>query len=87
MSEAQLRRVHPPLTDEQKAKCIANLPAPMLGSDNPAAKPVLCVETNKVYPCGKYAAQELGLQAAHVSQVCHGKRNTTGGYHFRFYEE
>lgn len=87
MSEAQLRREHPPLTEEQILKCIANLPGPQIGGENPAARPVLCVETNTVYPCGKYAAKDLGLQASHISQVCHGKRRTTGGYHFQFQEK
>ena len=87
MSEAQLRREHPPLTEEQKAKCIANLPPPRLGADNPSARSVVCIETNKVYVCIKYAAEDLGVQASHISQVCNGKRNTTDGYHFKFLEK
>ena len=85
-SEAQLRRKRTPLTEHQKAVCTANLPPPQTGGDNPAAKPVLCVELNIVYSCGKEAAEALHLQRAHISAVCHGKRATTGGYHFEFAE-
>lgn len=86
MSKAQLCRKHAPLTDEQKVKCIANLPKPRYGSDNPTSKAVICVETQRIYPSGEEAARQMGLQKAHISQVCNGKRNTTGGYHFLFYE-
>ena len=86
MREAQLRRAHPPLTEEQKRKCIANLPPPRYGSDNPGSKAVLCVETGVVYSCGKEAAREMNLQASKISNVCNGKRLTTGGYHFIFCE-
>ena len=87
MSEAQLRREHRPLTEEQIAKCIANLPPARRGVDNPISKAVLCIETGVVYSCGREAAEKLGLQRSHLSQVCNGKRNHTGGYHFRFYNE
>ena len=87
MSEVQLRREHKPITEEQKAICVANLPSPQRGADNPMARPVLCVELQVVYSCGKEAAESLGLQRAHISSVCHGKSATTGGYPFRFYDE
>ena len=86
MSEAQLRREHKPLTEKQKETSIANLPPPKRGADNPTARPVFCVELHVVYSCGKEAAEALGLQRAHISSVCRGKRATTGGYHFRFWE-
>lgn len=86
MREAQLRRKRVPLTEKQRTVCIANLPPTQSGGDNPAAKPVRCVELNIVYSCGKEAAEALHLQRAHISSVCHGKRATTGGYHFEFVE-
>jgi hypothetical protein len=84
MREAQLRRKRAPLTEKQLKVCIANLPPPRRGGDNPAARPVLCVELNIVFPCGKDAAEALGLQRSHISNVCQGKRKTTGGYHFKY---
>ena len=86
MREAQLRREHLPLTEAQKAQCTANLPPPKRGGKHPESKPILCVELNIVYPSGAEAAEALGLQKPHISSVCRGKRKTTGGYHFEFYE-
>jgi len=48
------------------------------------SKPVLCIETGEVYRSGRAAAKALGLQPSKVSNVCHGKRKSTGGYTFRF---
>lgn len=86
ISEAGRRRKGQPLTEQQRIAAISRLPPPRYGADNPASRPVLCVELNVVYPCGKAAANALGLQCSHISNVCRGKRKTTGGYHFRFCE-
>lgn len=48
------------------------------------AKKVMCVETGIVYKSGRAAAKALGLRASKISNVCNGKRSTTGGYHFVF---
>ncbi len=46
--------------------------------------PVMCIETGIVYKSGREAAEALGLCRSKISNVCHGKRNTTGGLHFKF---
>lgn len=51
------------------------------------SKPVRCVELNTIYESGAAAARELNLDASHISKVCRGKANTTGGYHFEFVME
>jgi len=51
------------------------------------AKPVICLETGKVYPSARHAAKELGLQYSKISLVCNGKRSMTGGLHFEFYKK
>lgn len=51
------------------------------------SKPVRCVELDIIYDSGAAAARELGLDASHISKVCRGKANTTGGYHFEFVQE
>lgn len=51
------------------------------------SKPVRCVELNIIYQSGAEAARELNLDASHISKVCRGKANTTGGYHFEFVTE
>ena len=50
------------------------------------SKAVYCVELDKVFESGAAAAKELGLHKSKISLVCNGKRNKTGGYHFKFVE-
>ena len=49
-------------------------------------KKVYCVELDKVFESGAAAARELGLHEPNVCNVCNGKQNKTGGYHFKFVE-
>ena len=49
-------------------------------------KKVYCVELDKVFESAAAAARELGLDRSNISNVCNGKRNKTGGYHFQFVE-
>ena len=49
-------------------------------------KKVYCVELDKVFESAAAAARELGLDRPKISLVCNGKRNKTGGYHFKFVE-
>jgi deoxycytidylate deaminase len=51
---------------------------------NAINKAVLCVETGEVFKSGREAAKKLNLKASKISNVCHGKRRTTGGYTFKF---
>lgn len=48
------------------------------------SKPIMCLETGKIYPSARVAAKELNLSYSKISLVCNGKRTTTGGLHFRF---
>lgn len=50
-------------------------------------KPIICLETGKIYPSARHAAKELNLQYSKISLVCNGKRETTGGLHFEFYKK
>lgn len=54
------------------------------GLKNHRSKPVWCEELKEVRPSGKEWAKELKLVQSSISQCCNGKRNHTGGYHFRF---
>jgi len=47
-------------------------------------KPVMCIETGRVYKSAREAAKKLGLQYSKISNVCTGKRKTTGNLHFKF---
>jgi group I intron endonuclease len=50
-------------------------------------KPVICVTTGKIYPSGKHAAAELGLQTSKICLVLKGKRNHTGGFKFEYFSK
>jgi hypothetical protein len=47
-------------------------------------KPVMCLETGKVYKSAREAAKALNLCYSKISLVCTGKRKSTGGLHFKF---
>lgn len=48
------------------------------------SKKIRCVELDRIFSSQKEAAEELGLNQGNISRVCNGKRNTAGGYHFKF---
>ncbi len=49
--------------------------------------PIICVETKKVYPMVKTAAEELGIPPQSISAVLNGRRMSTGGLHFKYFDE
>ncbi len=49
------------------------------------AKPVKCIETNRVFVSMTAAALLTGAQCSKISQVCKGKRKTAGGYHWEYW--
>lgn len=51
---------------------------------NPRARAVFCVELNRVFDSAKRAAHELNINHGSIITVCKGKRNTVGGYHFKY---
>lgn len=53
------------------------------GAGKPPKK-VLCVETDKVFPSTHEAERQAGISNSHISKVCSGKRETAGGYHWRY---
>jgi group I intron endonuclease len=56
------------------------------GAENPNSKPILCVETNTVYPSAGEVQRSLGLFSTSIIQACKGKLKTCGGYHWRYFE-
>jgi hypothetical protein len=47
-----------------------------------ARKKIICVETGIVYSSLSEAAEKLNLNIGNLSACLHGRRKTTGGYHF-----
>jgi group I intron endonuclease len=58
-----------------------------LGAKSPFARSVRCVETGVIYPTLAEAARANGLQHSKISLCCQGKRHTTGGYHWEYYND
>lgn len=51
-------------------------------------QPVICIETQTVYPTQTVAAQDVGINApASISYCCLRQGVTAGGYHWAFYDE
>ena len=51
------------------------------------AKPVYCVELDRVFESAHEAARQLGLYATKITNCCKGKQKTTKGYYFNYAEE
>ncbi|NCA81086.1 MAG: hypothetical protein EOM76_13090 [Sphingobacteriia bacterium] len=47
-------------------------------------KPIICINTGKVYNSATEAAKELGLFTSNISMICNGKSKSTKGYRFKF---
>ena len=69
-------------TEETKTK-ISNSKK---GTISPLRKNVLCIETNIIYDSMTEAFKKTNINASHISQVCKGKRETAGGYHWEYIE-
>ena len=54
--------------------------------NNPRRKPVICIETNTVYPSVREAGRKTGIGYKLISAVCNGKygHNTAGGYRWKY---
>ena len=48
------------------------------------SKPVLCIETGIIYPSSADAARKTNLNQGNISNCCHGKNKTCGGFHWQY---
>lgn len=46
---------------------------------------VYCEEQNKIYPSIQECARQLNLFATNICKCCKGRIKSTGGFHFRYY--
>lgn len=47
-------------------------------------KAIYCVETDKVYHSGICASKNTGISRGNISNACNGKRETAGGYYWKY---
>ena len=57
------------------------------GEKNPLNKPVICLDTLKIYPSARIAGEELDIDESCIRKVCRGNRASAGGYHWADYDE
>lgn len=57
-----------------------------LSEAQPHKKKVICIETGVVYDSFADASRKTGLNRTKIVSVCTGKRKSTGGFHFEYYE-
>lgn len=70
-------------SQKNKDKCLSNLDRTGKGG-LAQSKKVLCVETNIIYASTREAERKTNICHNNISQVCNGKRQTAGGYHWKF---
>ena len=58
-----------------------------LSDAQPHKKRIECIETGIVYDSFADAARKTGLNRTKIVSVCTGKRKSTGGLHFRYYDK
>lgn len=63
------------LSEELKAKISANMSS---------KKKVKNIETNEIFDSLTQAAKSYNLDKSTLAKVCSGKRNMTGGYHWKY---
>ena len=73
-------------SEECKEKMLANLDRTGL-TGLARSKEVLCVETNITYPSTREAERQTGVKHNNIANVCNGKRQTAGGFHWRYVKE
>lgn len=58
-----------------------------LGANNPAAKSVICIETGKIFPTTKSAADSVSISGGTIRSCLRGRCKTAGGYHWKCVNE
>ena len=77
LSQSASKR-HTPCSDEKKEK---------LRISHPDMKPVICSETNTIYRSVQECGRQLHLHPTNIVKACKGKIHTTGGFHFKYYDD
>ena len=52
-----------------------------------SCKPIICIETNKIYEGVLDAYNKTNINASNISMVCKNRRKTAGGFHWEYYKK
>ena len=55
-----------------------------LGAKNKNSKPVICVETGEIFASQGEAGRAKHCDSSTINKCCHGVKQTTGGFHWRY---
>lgn len=80
------KRMWQEASSECKQKMLSNLDRTGKGG-LAKRKKVQCIETGIIYESTREAERQTGIGHGAISQVCNGKRQSAGKYHWRFVEE
>lgn len=58
-----------------------------LRNNYPKMKQVYCLETDTIYKSVQDCGRQLNLYATNITKVCKGIHKTTGGLHFKYYND
>ena len=56
----------------------------LLQVDKRRRRRCICLDTGEIFETLSEATKKLNLPAGKISEVCNGRRNHTGGYHFKY---
>ena len=56
-----------------------------IGELNKHSIPIICLETQKIFPSAAVAQRELGIDDGDIRKCCQGKQRSAGGYHWADY--
>jgi group I intron endonuclease len=74
-------------TDKARNKLSESRKGKYFGEYSPVAISVINLDTNKVYPTLTEAAKLCNVNINSLCAVCRGKRKTTGGYRWMYYND
>ena len=57
------------------------------GGEYNQPRPVICLDTNKIYPSGTEAAREVNASQGNLSMVCLGQRGRVNGMRFAYLDD
>lgn len=84
----QEERIHAlnSLAGKKRQELYPNLSSQIIKRTKPVRKrkKVLCVETGVIYPGVRETSLQTGINMGSISQCCHGKKKSAGGYTWRF---
>lgn len=72
------------VSDECRRKISENRKGKQTGGDHPRARAILCVETNEVFECGRFACIKYKISPSSLCRCLRGVCETAKKYHWRY---